>query len=167
MTNDERMQRESSLASTFDLWRLDAWSSAIRQGMGSISKVAIRNEIHSLVDQLPDSLNGEKLVWFEGGFPRRDGTGLFSMPKFSLKAGSPTIRFCASRRDLCRSRRIPVIVDPDGYHQWLASSEPKVPNCDGLQLSSPLLPKRQALAPSAPEDSSRMHVANAAKVVST
>jgi hypothetical protein len=26
MTNDERMQRESSLASTFDLWRLDAWS---------------------------------------------------------------------------------------------------------------------------------------------
>ena len=135
--------------------------------MGSISKVAIRNEIHSLVDQLPDSLNGEKLVWFEGGFPRRDGTGLFSMPKFSLKAGSPTKGSAPVGVTSAVHDRIPVIVDPDGYHQWLASSEPKVPNCDGLQLSSPLLPKRQALAPSAPEHSSHMHVANAAKVVST
>ena len=82
MTNDERMQRESSLASTFDLWRLDAWSSAIRQGMGSISKVAIRNEIHSLVDQLPDSLNGEKLVWFEGGFPEETELFCFQCRNF-------------------------------------------------------------------------------------
>jgi hypothetical protein len=62
--------------------------------------------------------------------------------------------------------RMPVIVDPDGYDQCLASSEQQVANRDELQTSSPLLHKPQSLAPSAPGNCSGTHVSNAAKVVS-
>jgi hypothetical protein len=66
------------LASMFDLWRLDASSQQSGEEWASILKLIFWKLIDGRVDfvliALPDSLNGEKLVWFESGFPRRDRT---------------------------------------------------------------------------------------------
>jgi len=52
-------------------------------------------------------------------FPRRDRTGLFSIAKFSLKAGSPSKRFGPVAVISTVHDRMPVILDPDGYDLWL------------------------------------------------
>jgi hypothetical protein len=61
------------LASMFDLWRLDAWSQQSGKEWASILKLIFWKLIDERVDfiliALPDSLNGEKLAWFERGFP--------------------------------------------------------------------------------------------------
>jgi hypothetical protein len=49
------------------------------------------------------------------GFARRDRTGLFSMPKCSLKAGSPSKGSAPVGVTSAVHDRISVIVDPDGY----------------------------------------------------
>src|SRR5260370_26578178 len=100
------------------------------------------------------------------GSARRLTTGFFSTIKFSRKAGSSSKGSAPVGVTSAVHDRMPVILDPDGCDQWLASSGQQVANRDGRQTSSPLLHKPQSLAPSAPANCSGTQFSNAAKVVS-